>query len=196
MISHQKTSETSGAGVLKQYLGKMSRWGFEAVTLFRPKDSNPRIPVHTLFETTPSILLTCLGRRKNAGLFFKALYKALFIYPVRTYSCEKYNLFRTERTKFIRSSCEGDNCNIPFSNLTFSITHFSPYILFLGRTRFSVRKQPTFRNANTGFPVKWRLRNERRNRILMTRHYPGLVNGSDWSFCVGNFFNQSEALPR
>ena len=36
--------------------------------------------------------------------------------------------------------------------------------------RYSLRKQPTFGDATTGFPAKWRLRNERRNSILMTRH--------------------------
>ena len=44
----------------------------------------------------------------------------------------------------------------------------------------SLRKQPTFGDATTGFPAKWRLRNERRNSILMTRHYPGLGSTSDW----------------
>ena len=44
----------------------------------------------------------------------------------------------------------------------------------------SLRKQPTFGDASTGFPAKWRLRNERRNFILMTRHYPDLSNASDW----------------
>ena len=45
---------------------------------------------------------------------------------------------------------------------------------------FDLWKQPPFRDANTGFPAKWRLRNERRNSILMTRHYPDLGNASDW----------------
>ena len=40
-----------------------------------------------------------------------------------------------------------------------------------------LRKQPLFGDATTGFPTKLRLRNERRNSILMTRHYPDL--GSD-----------------
>ena len=40
----------------------------------------------------------------------------------------------------------------------------------------SLRKQPTFGDATTGFLAKWRLRNERRNSILMTRHYPDLGN--------------------
>ena len=31
----------------------------------------------------------------------------------------------------------------------------------------SLRKQPTFRDPNTGFPAKWRLRNERINSILI-----------------------------
>ena len=36
----------------------------------------------------------------------------------------------------------------------------------------SLSKQPIFRNVTTGFPAKWRQRNERRNSILMTNHYP------------------------
>ena len=51
---------------------------------------------------------------------------------------------------------------------------------------FSLRKQPTFGDVTTGFPAKWRLRNERRNSILMTRHYPDLGSTSDWSCRVGN----------
>ena len=47
------------------------------------------------------------------------------------------------------------------------------------REMFSLRKQPTFSDATTGFPAKWRLRNECRNSVLMTRHYPDL--GSDTS---------------
>ena len=34
--------------------------------------------------------------------------------------------------------------------------------------------------ATTGLPAKWRLRNKRRNSILMTRHYPDLGSASDW----------------
>ena len=44
----------------------------------------------------------------------------------------------------------------------------------------SLRKQPTFGYATTGFPAKWRMRNERRNSIRMTRHYPDLDSASDW----------------
>ena len=44
----------------------------------------------------------------------------------------------------------------------------------------SLRKQPTFGDATTGLPAKWRLRNERRNSILMTRHYPDLGSASHW----------------
>ena len=36
------------------------------------------------------------------------------------------------------------------------------------------------------FPAKWHLRNECRNSILMTRHYPDLGSASDWSCRVGN----------
>ena len=50
----------------------------------------------------------------------------------------------------------------------------------------SLRKQPTFGDVTTGFPAKWRLRNKRRNSILMTRYYPDLGNdvSSVWNFCA------------
>ena len=44
----------------------------------------------------------------------------------------------------------------------------------------SLRKQPTFGDATTGFHTKWRLRNERRSSILMTRHYLDLGSAPDW----------------
>ena len=50
----------------------------------------------------------------------------------------------------------------------------------------SLRKQPTFWAASTGFPAKWRLRNERRDSILITRYYPDLGSVSDWSWRVRN----------
>ena len=39
---------------------------------------------------------------------------------------------------------------------------------------YGLRKQLSFCDATTGFTAKWRLRNERRNSILMTCHYPHL----------------------
>ena len=50
----------------------------------------------------------------------------------------------------------------------------------------SLRKQPTFGNATTGFLTKWRLRDERRNTTLMMFHYLDLGSDSDWSCHVGN----------
>ena len=47
--------------------------------------------------------------------------------------------------------------------------------VFMITRHSSLGKQPTFRDVTTGFPAKWRLRNERRNSILMTCHYPDLV---------------------
>ena len=44
----------------------------------------------------------------------------------------------------------------------------------------SLRKQPTFGDATTGFSAKWRLRNERRNSMLMTCHCPDLGSASGW----------------
>ena len=62
--------------------------------------------------------------------------------------------------------------------------------VYLKWSRSSLRKQPTFGDTTTGFPAKWRLRDECRNSILMTRHYPYLVSASDWSCRVGIFFFQ------
>ena len=55
---------------------------------------------------------------------------------------------------------------------------------------FSLRKQPTFGDATTCFPAKWLLRNEGRNSIVMTRHYPGLGSAFDWSSRVGNLMTR------
>ena len=61
---------------------------------------------------------------------------------------------------------------------------------------WSLRKEPTFCDATTDFPLKCRLRSERRNSILMTSHYPDqvllLVGRAACEIC----FNQSEAVPR
>ena len=50
----------------------------------------------------------------------------------------------------------------------------------------SLRKQPTFGDPTTGVPA----RNERKNSILMTRHYTDLGSTSDWSYRVGNLIQQ------
>ena len=61
-----------------------------------------------------------------------------------------------------------------------------------------LRKQPTSCEATTGLPVKWRLRNERRNSILMKRHNPDLGSASDWLEQIPYYtwYDQSETLPR
>ena len=58
----------------------------------------------------------------------------------------------------------------------------------------SLRKQPTFFNTTTGFPVKWRLRNDYRNFILLRCQYLVLGSASKWSWVKGKL--QSEALLR
>ena len=61
-----------------------------------------------------------------------------------------------------------------------------------------LRKQPTCCETTTGLPVKWRLRNERRNSILMKRHNPDLGSASDWLEQIPYYtwHDQSETLPR
>ena len=62
---------------------------------------------------------------------------------------------------------------------TYTHTH-SPLFITGDMPISSLSKQPTFGNATTGFPTKWRLRNEHRNSILMTHHYSDLGGASDW----------------
>ena len=52
--------------------------------------------------------------------------------------------------------------------------------LFPDACLFSLRKQPTFGDTTIGFPAKLCLRNEHRNSILMTHHYPDLTSACDW----------------
>ena len=60
-------------------------------------------------------------------------------------------------------------------------THYSERETPIQRLCYvSLKRQQTFGDATTGFPAKWRLRNERRNSILMTCHYPDLGSASDW----------------
>ena len=60
------------------------------------------------------------------------------------------------------------------------------HALLFFRAFTSLRKKPTFPDATTGFPAKGRLRNERRNSILMTQYKPDLGIASDWSCRGGN----------
>ena len=66
----------------------------------------------------------------------------------------------------------------------------------LRQSIFSLRKQPTFGDAATGFPAKRRLRNKRRNFILMTRNYPDLGIASDWSCRVGNLIQPTRSTTQ
>ena len=60
----------------------------------------------------------------------------------------------------------------------------------------SLGKMLTVSDSTTGFPAKWRLRNERRNSILMTRRYPDLASASDWLKKFPTRHDQSESLAR
>ena len=51
---------------------------------------------------------------------------------------------------------------------------------FNNRLSSRLRKHPTFCHATTCFQAKWRLRNGRRNSMLMACHYLDLGRASDW----------------
>ena len=84
---------------------------------------------------------------------------------------------------------------VPFISSTFTFMFFfigwisavkdckfwsSIWELFPDACLFSLRKQPTFGDTTIGFPAKLCLRNEHRNSILMTHHYPDLTSACDW----------------
>ena len=58
--------------------------------------------------------------------------------------------------------------------------------LFLSSALSQSLKQPTCCDTTTGFSAKCRLRNERRNSILMRCHYSDQSSASDWSCREGN----------
>ena len=45
---------------------------------------------------------------------------------------------------------------------------------------YGFRSLKKFSRRHHWFPAKWRLKNERRNSILMTCHYPDLGSAFDW----------------
>ena len=68
--------------------------------------------------------------------------------------------------------------------LNVNTTHFSASTkIGSNLSNSSLRKQPTFQDATTSFPSKWRSRNELRNSILMMRHYLDLLG---WKFASAN----------
>ena len=86
------------------------------------------------------------------------------------------------------NSLSAYNYNIPGNKKEYNISYhyFFTKICSFSYKPFSLRKQTTFGEATTGFPAKWRLRNELRNSILVTRHYPDMGSASDWSCRVAN----------
>ena len=83
---------------------------------------------------------------------------------------------------------ENDDDPTRYLKIFFHLAALIPFLYL-----YILKKPPTFRHATGGLPAKRRLRNEPRNSILMTPHYPNLGSASDWlKIC----FIQSEALPR
>ena len=129
-----------------------------------------------------------LSRRWISSLF--ARWSVIFRYEsLRNFirwdssGCMRSVMWKALRVEGIRSPCLEDQLSKVEGTLPPS--PFSPPPLPTPR----LRKQPTSRDATSGFRAKWRLRNERRNSILMTCHCPDLGSAYDWS-CL----NQSEAL--
>ena len=92
-------------------------------------------------------------------------------YKLRSTGCDKK--YRLQKWKVFQS---------PWSREWRKTDDSSAIAAFRWTHKHNLRKQSTFRAVTTGFLAKWRLRNEQRNSILMTLHYPDLGSASDW-FC-------------
>ena len=95
--------------------------------------------------------------------------------------CQQYTIFCTPSSDVVSW-----HPNMPAAQWNLVVEMLNLAILTAGWTNSSLRKQPTFGDATTGFPAKWRLRNEHRNSILMMHHYPDLGYAFDWSCGMGN----------
>ena len=63
------------------------------------------------------------------------------------------------------------------------------------RKQISLVHFSTFLDASSGFPAKWRPRNDFRNSMLLTCYYPDLGCASDWLAAREICLNQSEHYP-
>ena len=72
------------------------------------------------------------------------------------------------------------SCRSIFSVFLFVQKAYIYLHLFTSFKIFGSQINLSFGDANTGFLAKGRLRNERRNSILMTRHDLDLGSASDW----------------
>ena len=82
-----------------------------------------------------------------------------------------------------RKKCSAGRVSVTFHTIKHEALQLATCFQSTTNAEVSLRLwQQTFGNATTGFPAKWRLRNERRHSmaIMMTRHYPDLGSASDW----------------
>ena len=91
-------------------------------------------------------------------------------------SCFEYCKINSNAISFVffpwasEPSMNFKNLTLIYCKIITDIIYFRPFFSF---PFFGLRKQPTwliFHDTTTGFPSKWRLRNKRRNSILMTCH--------------------------
>ena len=107
--------------------------------------------------------------------------------------CEAALTWRQRTVMYVeKATYFGEFCYLNSSCIRKSIT-----LLFMSSSRNSLRKQPTLGDATTGLLAKWgRLRSERRNSILMTRHYTDLGGASDYSRRVRNLIQPSRSTTQ
>ena len=128
---------------------------------------------HRKSEKLPRIANICnafciTSRRLKQVLFFMGITQRMYEYSNETQFGVAYGRYYKCKKTY---------------RMTGWLFHLEFVIKFCDWKHNSLRKQPTFSDVATCTLAKRRLSNERRNSILMTRHYPDLGSASDWLKC-------------
>ena len=152
----------------------------------------------TVTEMSPTVMRSCQGGSHVTRLNFKTscvrVYKCLLlivafavtvaIWPREVVSCRDF-ILRAVAT-FWAMSLVG--LIYPGRASVIALKHPQKrlQVICCEKSNFQLlsylrRQLPTFCDAATGLPAKWRVRNEHRNSMLIMCHYPNLGSASGWS---------------
>ena len=152
----------------------------------------------TVTEMSPTVMRSCQGGSHVTRLNFKTscvcVYKCLLlivafavtvaIWPREVVSCRDF-ILRAVAT-FWAMSLVGLIYPDRASVIALKHPQKRRQVICCEKSNFQLlsylrRQLPTFCDAATGLPAKWRLRNEHRNSMLIMCHYPNLGSASGWS---------------
>ena len=155
-----------------------------ASSVFTQVDKSWELSLRPITLSLPDVTGDQSGKLKVALWIFLRFYRRIFI-------C--YGCFKTwwQPWKFIVYYVA--KAMVIFSHVKIACYfHVRRYHVQLCKCNYyytlgsSLRKPPTFGDATTGFPTKWRLRNKHTNSIMMTHLYLDLGSGTSsvWNFCT------------